>query len=255
VDANGHVRNEGDIQVSPGGPYAISYKALRPKPGECANLLVPVCLSASHAAYGSIRMEPVFMVLGQSSATAAAIAIDDGIDVQKVDYAKLKARLLADKQVLEYAAPPKPAGSDPGLAPARLSGIVVDDEKAVFTGAWTVSNSAVPYVGTGYRHDGDAGKGEKSVRFEAALPAAGRYEVRLAYTPHANRSKAVPVVVRHADGESKVAVDQTRKPTHEGAFVPLGMFRFDAGKAVVEVSTAGTSGHVIADAVQWVPAP
>ncbi len=255
VDANGHVRNEGDIQVSPGGPYKISYRTLRPKPGECANLFVPVCLSASHAAYGSIRMEPVFMVLGQSAATAAAIAIDEGIDVQKVDYAKLRERLLADKQVLEYAAPPKPAAADPGLVPARLSGIVVDDESAVFAGTWAASSASAPFVGKGYRHDGDAGKGEKSVRFEAALPAAGRYEVRLAYSPHANRSKAVPVVVRHAEGEAKVSVDQTKRPTHEGAFVPLGTFRFEAGKAAVEILTAGTSGHVIADAVQFVPVP
>jgi len=255
VDANGHVRNEGDIQVSPGGPYAISYKALRPKPGECANLLVPVCLSASHAAYGSIRMEPVFMVLGQSAATAAVIAIEDGIDIQKVDYAKLRPRLLADKQVLEFAAPPKPAGTDPGLNPARLSGIVVDDEKAVFTGTWTASRSTGPFVGAGYRHDGDAGKGEKSVRFEAVLPAAGRYELRLAYSPHANRCKAVPVTVKHAEGEAKVAVDQTKKPTHEGAFVLIGTHRYEPGKVVVEITTAGTTGHVIADAVQFVPVP
>ena len=102
VDAHGHVRNEGDVQVNPGGPYQISYRSIRPKPGECSNLLVPVCLSSSHIAYGSIRMEPVFMVLGQSAATAACLAIDDKIDVQNVPYAKLRERLLADKQVLEW---------------------------------------------------------------------------------------------------------------------------------------------------------
>ncbi|MFC1633864.1 FAD-dependent oxidoreductase [Planctomycetota bacterium] len=101
VDANGHALNEGDIQINPGGPYPISYEALVPKASECTNLLVPVCLSSSHIAYGSIRMEPVFMVLGQSAATAAALAIDNGIDVQNVDYTQLRARLLADGQVLE----------------------------------------------------------------------------------------------------------------------------------------------------------
>jgi len=101
VDENGHARNEGDIQINPGGPYPISYGALVPKASECTNLLVPVCVSSSHIAYGSIRMEPVFMILGQSAATAAAFAIDDSISVQNVDYTKLKARLLADKQVLE----------------------------------------------------------------------------------------------------------------------------------------------------------
>jgi hypothetical protein len=101
VDENGHARNEGDIQINPGGPYPISYDALVSKASECTNLLVAVCVSSSHIAYGSIRMEPVFMILGQSAATAAAFAIDENINVQDIDYSKLRARLLADNQVLE----------------------------------------------------------------------------------------------------------------------------------------------------------
>ena len=101
VDEKGCARNEGDIQINPGGPYPISYGSLVPKASECTNLLVPVCVSSSHIAYGSIRMEPVFMVLGQSAATAAVFAIDDNINVQDVDYFKLRAHLLADSQVLE----------------------------------------------------------------------------------------------------------------------------------------------------------
>jgi hypothetical protein len=101
---NGRVENEGDVQVPPMSPYPISYRAIVPKRSEAENLLVPVCLSASHIAYGSIRMEPVFMILGQSAATAACLAIDDNIRAQKVDYAKLRARLLADKQILHWPA-------------------------------------------------------------------------------------------------------------------------------------------------------
>lgn len=97
---SGNARNEGDIQINPGGPYPISYGAIVPKASECTNLLVPVCVSSSHIAYGSIRMEPVFMILGQSAATAAVIAIDNSTDVQNVDYSKLRSRLLADGQVL-----------------------------------------------------------------------------------------------------------------------------------------------------------
>ncbi len=107
VTKAGFVQNEGDVQESPGGPYQISYRAIVPKRGECPNLLVPVCVSSSHIAYGSIRMEPVFMVLGQSAATAAVLAIDGKCDVQAVDSAKLRAKLLEDKQVLEYAPPAK----------------------------------------------------------------------------------------------------------------------------------------------------
>ncbi len=102
---NGHAENEGDVQVPPMKPYPISYRALVPRPGECANLFVPICLSATHIAYGSIRMEPVFMILGQSSATAAALSIDSGRDVQGVDAAQLHARLLADRQVLSWPPP------------------------------------------------------------------------------------------------------------------------------------------------------
>jgi hypothetical protein len=102
ITPEGYVQNEGDIGVSTNGPYQISYGSLVPKKGQVANLLVPVCVSSSHIAYGSIRMEPVFMVLGQSAATAAVMAIDGKMAVQDVPYEKLKARLLADGQVLEY---------------------------------------------------------------------------------------------------------------------------------------------------------
>ena len=102
ITPEGYVQNEGDIGVGMNGPYEISYGSLVPKQGQAANLLVPVCLSSSHIAYGSIRMEPVFMILGQSAATAAVMAMDSGTSVQDVPYEKLRARLLADGQVLEY---------------------------------------------------------------------------------------------------------------------------------------------------------
>ncbi len=101
VDENGFARNEGDIQVNPGGPYPISYGAIVPRASEAVNLLVPVALSSSHIAYGSIRMEPVFMILGQSAATAAVLAIENAVGVQDVRYERLRQRLLDDDQVLE----------------------------------------------------------------------------------------------------------------------------------------------------------
>jgi hypothetical protein len=102
ITADGGVQNEGDIGVSTGGPYAIAYGALVPRRGQVSNLLVPVCVSSSHIAFGSIRMEPVFMVLGQSAATAAVLAIEAGGAVQDVSYARLRERLLQDGQVLSY---------------------------------------------------------------------------------------------------------------------------------------------------------
>ena len=100
---DGRVLNEGDVQVGGFPPYPISYRAVVPKRGQCANLLVPVCISASHIAYGSARMEPVFMVLGQSAALAADLAIRRGVPVQDVPYAELRERLTEAGQVLDWA--------------------------------------------------------------------------------------------------------------------------------------------------------
>ena len=104
ITPEGYVQNEGDIGVSTRGPYAIAYGALVPKKGQADNLIVPVCVSSSHIAYGSIRMEPVFMILGQSAGTAAAMAIDRKVAVQDVPYTELRKRLVADGQVLEFRA-------------------------------------------------------------------------------------------------------------------------------------------------------
>lgn len=104
VDNQGHSRNEGDVQVWGFPPYPIAYRSIVPQRSECTNLLVPVCLSASHIAYGSIRMEPVFMVLSESAATAAVQALEAGLDVQAVDYGRLAARLQAGGQILHWPA-------------------------------------------------------------------------------------------------------------------------------------------------------
>ena len=101
VTGEGYVQNEGDVGVHPGKPYKISYGSIIPKKEECTNLLVPVCVSSSHIAFGSIRMEPVFMILGQSAATAACMAIDRKEAVQDIDYSLLKEKLLSKNQILE----------------------------------------------------------------------------------------------------------------------------------------------------------
>jgi hypothetical protein len=174
VTPDGYVQNEGDIGVSPPRPYEIAYGALTPKKSQCQNLLVPVCLSSSHIAYGSIRMEPVFMILAQSAATAACLALDAGVAVQDLPYATLRERLLADGQVLEYAAGAR------SVSARKLEGVVVDDRRAQFTGDWNEGAAIQPFDGLGYRHDGNQRKGELSARFTANL-TPGRYDVRITY--------------------------------------------------------------------------
>ena len=248
VDADGHARNEGDVQISPGGPYPVSYRAITPKASECTNLLVPVCLSASHIAYGSIRMEPVFMILGQSAATAACQAIDQDTAVQAIDAEALRKRLLADKQVLEWTGP----RSSRRITIASLAGIVVDDRQAELTGEWPASSAVGEYVQFGYRHDGNAEKGKKQAVFRPKLPRAGRYEVRVAYAANPNRATNVPVTIVGADGATSVTLNQRESPK-EGPFASLGTYGFAAGdRGSVVISNEDTDGYVIVDAVQFI---
>jgi len=243
------VRNEGGFGHPCPRPYPVSYRSIVPKREECANLLVPVCLSASHVAYGSIRMEPVFMILGQSAGTAAATAIDEGVALQDVSYDTLRRRLLEDGQVLEYERP-----SHSGVAPDDLEGVVLDDSEAEFTGSWQASTASKKFVGSGYRHDGKTGNGKAIARFSTKLPKTGRYQVRFGYTPNANRASNVRVEVHHAGGSQTFTVNQRLIPPEDGLFLPLGVFEFQAGTpAVVSVSNRDADGYVVVDAVQWMP--
>jgi hypothetical protein len=250
VDSQGQVRNEGDVQVGGFSPYPISYRSIVPKQNECQNLFVPVCLAATHIAYGSIRMEPVFMVLGQSSATAAALAIDGGTSVQKVDYARLRERLLADKQVLVWTGAKRTGAS--GIDPKTLRGLVIDDDAAEKNGDWGSSTSVGGYVGMHYLHDGNQQKGQLSAKYRFDLKELGLYDVRVAYTPNPNRATNVPVTIQHADGSSQATLNERAAPEIDKMFQSVGKYKFGS-QAVVAISNAGTNGYVVIDAVQLVP--
>ncbi len=252
VTAEGLVRNEGDIQVGV-SPYRISYRSIRPKKTDCENLLVPVCLAASHIAYGSIRMEPVFMVLGQSSATAAVMAIDGRCAIQDINYAQLRERLLGEGQVLEWTGPVRQSVAATGIDPKKLEGIVVDNVDAQLDGDWASSASIGGFVGGDYLHDADRGKGEMKAVFTPKLPRPGLYEIRLYYTANANRATNVPVTISTRKESKSVKVDQRKAPVI-GGYASLGTVNADAGNGLrVTISNAETNGHVIVDAVQFVP--
>lgn len=141
--------------------------------------------------------------------------------------------------------------------PAKLPGIVVDETAAVLVGKWQYSTHTPPYVGLGYLHDMKDGKGEKSATFTPNLLRAGRYEVRLAHCYNVRRATNAPVTIRHADGETKLRVNQQEEPPHGRLWRTLGTFRFTAGtNGWVRISNEGTEGKVvIADAVQFLPVP
>jgi FAD dependent oxidoreductase len=250
VDAQGHVRNEGDVQVGGFSPYPISYRSLIPKESECQNLFVPVCLAATHIAYGSIRMEPVFMVLGQSSATAAALAIDAGTSVQKVDYRQLRERLIADKQVLAWTGPRRTTTS--GIDPKSLPGLVLDDDAAEKRGTWGSSSSVSGHIGEHYLHDNNQQKGELSATYRFTLKQPGTYDVRIAYTPNANRATNVPITVEHAGGTAAVTLNERTAPNLDKTFRSVGKFKFGE-QATIIISNTSTNGYVVIDAVQLLP--
>lgn len=248
VTADGFVQNEGDIQVSPGGPYLISYRAIIPARDQVTNLAVPVCLSSTHIAYGSIRMEPVFMILGQSAATAAVLALESDVELQALPFAALRTRLLNDGQVLDL---PPGVQKQEIISKASLQGIVMDDTDAELTGIWTHSASSAKYVGSDYIHDSHAEKGVKSVKWSLKAPCSGQYDLRCSYSPNPNRAASVPLRITYRGQTKTVLVNQKKIPEIDGLFHHLDSLKLDAGDTIdVVLSNEGTNGHVIADAVQ-----
>jgi hypothetical protein len=244
---DGLVRNEGDVEVGV-KPYPVSYRSITPKAAECDNLWVPVCLSATHIAYGSIRMEPVFMILGQSAATAASLAIDAGATVQNVNYAQLKARLLGDHQILEWTGP---AHHEP-TPPPKLDGLVLDDTEGVKTGEWTSGTvNGTQRVGEGYIHDNNENKGQLSLRWAPEILEAGKYEIILHFPSNPNRATNIPVTV-NIDGNTKTILVNEREKSDRQS---LGEFTLPVGcKTTVTLSNKDTNGYVVADGIQFLRA-
>jgi len=204
-----------------------------------------VCLSSSHIAYGSIRMEPVFMILGQSAATAASLALDGGLAVQDVDYDELAAKLHEDGQVLSLA-------DSRGATYVRLGdleGVVVDDTGAELQGPWRRSQIQAG-VHRGYMHNLGRGDGACVATFRADLEP-GVYSVELAYTAHQNRATNVPVELTCSREVHRFTVDQRTPPEGGGVFHPLGRLHL-AGPVAVRIQDRDVDGHVIVDAVRFV---
>ena len=260
--ADGAVVNEGTIfpvRMSGrrhGYPYQVPYRSILPKPQECDNLLVPVALSCTHVAISSIRVEPTWMILGQSAGIAAALAAGDDVAVQELPYPKLRAQLLAAGQVLELPElpplPPKPKEVG-GVDPKTLGGIVLDDAAATLKGQWLRSTNFKPHVGSGYVHDDHRADGKSVATFRFSAPEAGRYEVRMAYSAHETRATKVPVVVVSGDNQTTLTVDQTKALPSGKLFRPIGVVELSAGESTITVSNTGGDGFVILDAFQLVP--
>lgn len=238
---NGMVKNEGDVEKGGAGPYPIAYRALIPKENECKNLLVPVCLSASHIGYGSIRMEPVFMVLGQSAAVAAAFAVDAHTTVQQVDVKKMQTLLAAN---------PLMDGSTPEI-------LVDNDDSAhvEITGKWSLKKGGTYGPSAFYSSENDQ---PKTVKFIPEVKKSGNYDIYTYVLPRiSNVSPATKVIVFDGRQSREITIVKEKVIVNgqtSGEWVHLGKFNLPAGKkAGVTISNKEAGGVIVADAVLLVP--
>ena len=228
-DGRKMVKNEGNAEIKGGLPFPISYKSLTPKREECTNLLVPVCCSASHIAYGSIRMEPVFMCMGQAAGLAVALAEKQGLGtLQEVNSDDINAILAAD---------PYLDGTTPD--------IIIDDDMAVCEGNWEVVKSTRGYGPTAMKGN------EGSVTYSAVVPTAGEYEVYSYQRVHASDLKPASIFT-FGDGSQVTAaigdvvvVGQTSGAWHHLKDVTME----ENGQFTVTLTPSEGAGYVYADAI------
>lgn len=240
VQVNGvwMTKNEGDVQVGGFPPYPIDYGALIPKKQECENLLVPVCLSATHIAYGSIRMEPVFMVLGESAAIAAVQAIDKNIAIQDVNVSEIQ-QILANNPLLDHSKPE----------------LLIDDlqaENVHFEGDWKLQKSAYGCYVTSLRIAGDD---QGRAVFKTDQLTFGSYELFF-YLPNLEKNSHVfewEVKINGKNYLKNIQLDQN-KSTIKGDWISLGKYSIPK-KSMVEATLLSkhADGLVPADAILWVP--
>ncbi len=232
IVVNGMVKNEGDVQIGGFPPYPVSFRSITPRKEECTNLLVPVCLSASHIAFGSIRMEPVFMVLGQSAAVAACLAIDEIKPVQEADIVHIQESLL-NNPLLDGTAPE----------------ILVDNSDAgtEITGRWRVQKGNNSYVKDFLLSE--AGPESASVTFRPLLYVKGKYKI-YCYSPNLDPFRNEPLAeqivcqVKHQGGVTEKIIPFEK--TMEDWYL-IGEFLCEPGDIYIVLKKS--TGVVAVDAV------
>jgi hypothetical protein len=263
VGTGSMVVNEGTIMPvrmpgrGHGYPYHVPYRAITPRAAECQNLLVPVALSCTHVGISSIRVEPTWMSLGQSAGIAAAMSAKQKIAVQELPYSDLRARLVAQKQVLDLPVLPDlptEQRSVTSVVPSSLPGLVLDDSHADIRGGWSRSSVFKPHVGGGYQHDDRRADGESIAVFRFRAPSRGKYDLRMAYSAHETRATNVPVTIESSGLSTVFKVDQRVRMDAGELFRSIGHVELE-GDCVITIRNSGTDGFVILDALQLLPLP
>ena len=236
-------RWEGSIGGTPPYPYPISYRSIIPRSNECQNVFSTFALSASHVAFASCRMEPVFMMTSHAAGVAAAFAIDDNVAVQNLNYAKLSAQLRADGQLLSWAA-----------VTSATNGIILDQDTVPGTtnsGGWTAGANAGGWNGN-YLLDGiGVNKPLKWLRYTPALPTNGTYEVYAWWVESSNRATNSIFDIIHAAGTNRIFVNQR---VASGGWFKLLTTNFNVGQnhgVIIRNDGTATNNYVVADGIRF----
>lgn len=233
IVVNGMVKNEGDVQVGGFGPYPIAYRSLIPKAEECKNLLVPVCLSASHIAYGSIRMEPVFMVLAQSAALAAAEAIKTKKPVQDISITKVQ-KLMAENPLMDGSTPEILVDNDDSL---RIT--MKEKWNRVTRGSYGKSMFV--------SEDNAA-----SIKFSPVVKTSGSYHIYFYLPKVENATSQMTIKVFDGKDDKVITIspaDLKVEGQTSGEWVDIGVHTFSRKNAPHIEVNGGQQGSVVADAV------
>ena len=242
VVVNGMVKNEGNVEVGGFPPFPISYRAIVPKREEVSNLIVPVCLSASHIALGSIRMEPVFMVLGQSGAVAACLAVDKQVAVQDIHADDIRATLAQNPKA--------------DNRPADILIHVSQKDQVSLDGTWTKGTGKG--YGMSYMQTAGDGTAAKAVFHLPSTTGAGRYMLYSYFPKTKDSADGYTVHVFNGKEKKQVYLDLANveiKGQTSSTWVPVGEFTLAEGKTkpYVEINQAEAKGTVAANAILLVP--
>lgn len=243
---NGFVKTEGLTGHQPVRPYEIPYRSIIPRKNECENLLVSTCMSASHVMYGSLRMEPVYMIIGESAGTAAVQALTNKKQaVQDIDVVKLQQKLKQNGQILSY--------KNTGIyTKNEFQGIILDDTDAKFTGYWGVSANSTPFMeASGYKYTIKAGE-NATATYTTRITEDGEYDIFYLYAPSANRASNVIIEITYPGGKESIPINMKQNiPEQYFPFIRLTTLKLKANDTLkFLIDTKNSNGLVVADAFQ-----
>lgn len=240
---NGMVKNEGNVEVGGFAPYPISYRAIVPRKDQVGNLIVPVCMSASHIAYGSIRMEPVFMVLAQSAAVAGCLSIDNGVMVQEINTSQLQALIEENP-----------------LGDGRTPEILIDNDdssQVQMIGDWQPNYDTYRGYGSNFLTDSSKAATFKAVKYIPHIRTEGEYAVYI-YCPKLEQI-STQTHITIFDGKQSLekqikACDIQTQGQALGEWVSIGKYRLQKGTdAFIQISNINSDNIITADAVLFLP--